>query len=226
MHGLCAHLAELAALEERLTPLDIERNDIVVCPPATLLMDFARLGQGRVQIGAQTCHVSESGPHTGDLSAEMLQDAGARAVIVGHSERRSSHQETNDLVRQQAEAAHRASLMPIICVGENAEQRQSGEAMMVVLDQVRKCRPSTFGVFAIAYEPVWAIGSGQIPTFDEIAEVHAGIFDLVGEGVPILYGGSVKPSNASEIMSLPHVGGVLAGGASLKADDFYRIITS
>jgi triosephosphate isomerase len=208
----------------------------MICPPATLLHEFASAAAGSpIAIGAQDCHAAVSGAHTGDISAEMLADAGASAVIVGHSERRADHGESDAQVRAKAEAVHRAGLTAIICVGETEAQRKAGETLDVVGGQVRGSLPERIGAgnTIIAYEPVWAIGTGLTPTTDDVAEVHGHIRSILdglpqaqGEGVRILYGGSVKPANASELMAVAHVNGALVGGASLKAADFLGIIAA
>ncbi len=204
--------------------------EIVICPPATLLFTLARaLADAGIALGAQDCHTAASGAHTGDLSAAMLADAGCAYVIVGHSERRADHGEDNDLVRAKAEAACAAGLVPIICIGETAEQRDAGRAVEVVGGQLDLSLPdgATPGSVVIAYEPVWAIGTGRTPTTADIAEVHAAIRARLGAraagAARILYGGSVKPDNAQEILALADVDGALVGGASLNADDFWAI---
>jgi triosephosphate isomerase len=211
--------------------------EVMLCPPATLLASFRDVAAGtRIRIGAQDCHTAASGAHTGDLSAEMLKDAGARAVIVGHSERRADHGESDATVQAKAEAAHRAGLVAIVCVGETAVQRDKGQALRVVAAQIKGSLPggSTASNTVIAYEPVWAIGTGRTPTANDIAKVHAHIRKcleaLMGESeaarTRILYGGSVKPSNARELMAVADVDGALVGGASLKAADFFGIVSA
>ena len=175
-----------------------------------------------VLLGGQDCHAQESGAHTGEVSAEMLADAGASHVIVGHSERRADHAESDAVVRAKAEAARRAGLTPIVCVGETREEREAGRAEAVVRGQLEGSLPD--GGFVVAYEPVWAIGTGLTPTTDDIDAMHNAIRDAVGGGMPILYGGSMKPGNASEILAVPEVGGGLIGGASLKAADLLAIV--
>lgn len=233
MNGLRASLAELEALAATLAraPVDAE---VLVCPPATLIARAARLMDGQaIAIGAQDCHARASGAYTGDLSAEMLKDAGAGAVIVGHSERRQFHGETDTDVAAKASAAWRAGLMAIICIGETSAQRDAGTANRICGDQLDASVPegATGANTAIAYEPVWAIGTGRTPSEGDIAAMHAHIRACLvrrfGDGaaaIRILYGGSVKPENAGRIMSLPDVGGALVGGASLKAADFEAII--
>ena len=199
----------------------------VVCPPATLLSEaHRRLASLGVEIGAQDCHVAERGAHTGDLSAGLLAAAGARHVIVGHSERRVAHGEADLRVREKALAAVAAGLSPIICVGDKAAERASGDAVAVVTRQVRAVLDERLEgrAWALAYEPVWAIGSGRAATRDDIIEMHAAIRAAVGGETPILYGGSVTADNAGEILACPEVGGLLIGGASLRPDQFAAIL--
>jgi triosephosphate isomerase len=233
MNGLSADLAELEALRRGLGSLPA--CDVLVCPPASLIARAVSSVQGAVAIGAQDCHEKACGAFTGDISAEMLKDAGAAFVIVGHSERRQCHGETDQQVAAKARAAWRAGLSVIICVGETESQRDAGDAPRVCHDQIAGSVPkeATPGNAAIAYEPVWAIGSGKTPSDDEIAAMHAHIRKCLighlggaGEGMRILYGGSVKPANAKAILALPNVDGALVGGASLKAHDFLGIIAS
>ncbi|MCS6986518.1 MAG: triose-phosphate isomerase [Sphingomonadaceae bacterium] len=219
MNGLKRHLAELEALLAAPAP----PARLVVCPPATLLAAFAERAAGSaVAIGAQDCHPEPAGAFTGDLSAEMLADAGARYVIVGHSERRMGHHETDALVQAKARAAQRAGLAPIVCVGESLAEREAGRTLAVVLAQLAASLPAD-GPRIVAYEPVWAIGSGRTPSPAEIEEVHAAIVARVGPHVPVLYGGSVNPRNAGPILALPSVGGALVGGASLEARSFLAV---
>jgi triosephosphate isomerase len=211
----------------------IPAADVLVCPPATLLTTFAAKARGSVvAVGAQDCHAERSGAFTGDISAEMLKDAGATAVIVGHSERRAGHHESDADVRAKAIAAHRAGLMAIVCVGETRAERDAGRALPVVDAQLAGSLPDGASArnLVVAYEPVWAIGTGLTPTTEDVAEMHGAIrkhvrgrFGSEGEGVRILYGGSVKPSNAAELMAVANVDGALVGGASLKAADFLSI---
>ena len=233
MNGLAADLDEAAALKSALEAQAADCR-VALCPPATLIAQMAwRLKDGAVEIGGQDCHAQAAGAYTGSVSAAMLADAGARLVILGHSERRQGFGETDADVAAKVEAALAAGLEPIICVGETLAQREAGDAVSVVTEQVFGSLPETLAgrAFAVAYEPVWAIGTGLTPTLDQIAEVHAAVraamIVRLGEGgktAPILYGGSVKPSNAAEILAVPDVGGALVGGASLKAQDFLGII--
>jgi len=207
---------------------------VAICPPAPLIHRLSQaLAGSAVLVGAQDCHAEAAGAFTGDISAEMLADAGATLVILGHSERRAAHCEGDDLVARKAVAALRANLEPIVCVGESLAERQAGQAEAVVTGQVRGSLPRELAgaVFSVAYEPVWAIGTGLTPTLPEIEEMHAAIratlremFGPDGDAPPILYGGSVKPGNAAEILYAAEVGGALVGGASLKAADFLGII--
>lgn len=234
MNGLIASEAELAGIIDGYGAALQDKTDVMVCPPATLVSAFAaRARGGAVAIGGQDCHAGVSGAHTGDLSAEMFADAGATAVIVGHSERRADHGESDALVRDKALAAWRAGLTAIVCVGETREEREAGRTLDVVGAQVAGSLPdgAEAAKLVVAYEPVWAIGTGLTPTADDVAEVHAfirqkltGMFGGEGGRIRILYGGSVKPSNAAELMSVANVDGALVGGASLKAGDFLGII--
>jgi triosephosphate isomerase len=232
MNGLKASLGEFEAMLAGSAAASV-KADLLVCPPATLISSFAGQASGAtaLSIGAQDCHPKASGAHTGDLSAEMLADAGARAVIVGHSERRTDHGESDALVREKAEAAWRASLVAIVCIGETQQQRDAGKALAICRGQLDLSLPEGARAdnLVVAYEPVWAIGTGRTPTTDDVAEVHAAIREVLvarfGEGarMRILYGGSVKPSNAKELMAVANVNGALVGGASLKAADFLAI---
>jgi triosephosphate isomerase (TIM) len=237
MNGLRASLAEAVKVKERLSVgAGLARCDVMICPPATLIMVMAEvLKDCCLNVGAQDCHGAATGAFTGDISAEMIADCGARAVILGHSERRAAHGERDLDVAAKARAAHRAGLVAIICVGETAGQRASGLALDVVRRQVLGSMPDTATAenTVIAYEPVWAIGTGLTATPHDVAEVHASVRDtLIGRNVSegaatrILYGGSVKGSNARELMAVPHVNGALVGGASLVAADFLSIIES
>jgi triosephosphate isomerase len=207
--------------------------ELAVCPPATLLAQAAlALKGGKVSLGAQDCHAKDSGAFTGDIAAPMIKDAGAQYVIVGHSERRQYHGETDAVVKAKAEAALKSGLTAIVCVGETRAEREAGKAIEVVSTQVRGSLPpgGAPATVVVAYEPVWAIGTGLTPTPGDVAEVHAAIRKLLGEvygaagaKLRILYGGSVKPSNAKELLGLANVDGALVGGASLKAVDFMAI---
>ncbi len=229
MNGLLASAGELQKImagAEKLASVDI-----MVFPPATLLAGFAAAARGsRVAIGAQDCHALAAGAFTGDISAEMLKDAGAQAVIVGHSERRHYHGETDAMVRDKALAARRAGLMAIVCIGETQAERDAGHARAVLRTQLDGSLPDGTADFAVAYEPIWAIGSGLTPTPRDIADMHGFIRQFLssryGEAAQptrILYGGSVKPSNAAELLTVDNVDGALIGGASLKAEEFLAI---
>jgi len=211
------------------------RADMLICPPAPYLETAKRLLDGLpVALGAQDCHAKPAGAYTGDISAAMLADLGCQYVIVGHSERRTNHGESNAQVRAKAMAAHAAGLIPIICIGETEAERDSGQALAVTAAQLRESFPENVdGKGAVvAYEPVWAIGSGRVPSLDDVEGVHRHIrnqlLEFVSNGamVPILYGGSVKPENAADLLGVPEVGGALIGGASLKAADFLAIAAS
>ena len=231
MNGLRSALRELVEIARGAAR--IPRADIMVCPPATLIAEFAAAARDTpVRIGAQDCHCKPAGAFTGDLSAEMLKDAGASAVIVGHSERRIHHKETDAKVRAKALAARRAGLLAIVCVGETRTQREGGSALAVVGAQLDGSLPDGTDADAVivAYEPVWAIGSGLTPTPSDIAEMHGFIrrrlssrFGQAMEQARVLYGGSVKASNAGELMSISDVDGALVGGASLNAREFLAI---
>ncbi len=237
MHGLSATAVALAAgVRDGAGAVDC---DLLVCPPFLHLAAVAAiLKGGPVAVGGQDCHRAPEGAHTGDISAPMLRDAGAAFVILGHSERRQNHGEIDEMVREKTEAALRVGLTPIVCVGETDEQRQSGQETELVGWQLAGSLPQGFaseGVAkgvgcAVAYEPCWAIGTGKTPTVEEVAAMHAFIreelvrqFGATGNGIRILYGGSVKPGNARELLAVPHVGGALVGGASLNAEDFLAI---
>jgi triosephosphate isomerase len=232
MNGLKSSHAEFDAMLAGAGAL-AAKADLLVCPPATLIAAFAEKARGsRLAVGAQDCHPKASGAHTGDLAAEMLADAGASAIIVGHSERRADHGESDALVRQKAQAAWRAGLVAIVCIGETREQRDAGQALEVCGGQLKGSLPdgATAANLVVAYEPVWAIGTGLTPTSQDVEQVHAFIRGVLtvrfnGEGakIRILYGGSVKPSNAAELMAVANVNGALVGGASLKAADFLAI---
>lgn len=226
MNGMSAALEEVDRLCVMLRSGAPKSCEILICPPATILAAMAsRAAKCGLAVGGQDCHPKASGAHTGDISAEMLKDAGASYVIVGHSERRADHRETDALVKAKAEAALRAGLTPIICVGETQAQRRAGEEEAVVGAQLRGSLPEGDNI-VIAYEPVWAIGTGLTPTEADIAAMHAFIRREAGSRLRILYGGSVKPSNAKAILAIPNVNGALVGGASLRAADFYAIISA
>lgn len=238
MNGLKSSKSEFDAMVAGAGSV-IAKADLLVCPPATLLASFAEnthgslpANQKTLALGAQDCHPEPSGAHTGDISAEMLADAGASFVIVGHSERRADHGETDALVRQKAKAAWRAGLTAIVCIGETRMQRDAGQTLDICGGQLHGSLPdgATAVNLVVAYEPVWAIGTGLTPTAEDVKQVHQFIRDNLitrfkGEGakIRILYGGSVKPSNAAELMAVPNVNGALVGGASLKAADFLAI---
>jgi triosephosphate isomerase len=234
MHGLTAQLGEIDAIAASVTaqsPL----SDVLICTPSTLIARAVQVASGRIGIGGQDCHSAIAGAFTGDISAEMLKDAGASSVIVGHSERRQHHGETDLVVAAKATAAWRAGLQVIICIGETQSQRRDGNALSVCADQIAGSMPEgvTSSAIAVAYEPLWAIGTGHVPAAEQIVQMHAHIRQCLevrlgaqGREVRILYGGSVKASNAREILALPDVGGALIGGASLKASDFEDIISA
>ena len=228
MNGTRASLSEIQAIAEAAQESPCTT---ILCPPAHLLHRAARLA-GPLAIGGQNCHHAPSGAFTGDISAAQLADCGASYVILGHSERREGYGESDSLVRAKAQAALQSGLTPIICLGESQEQRAAGRALEVVLAQLSGSLPDDAQVI-IAYEPIWAIGTGLVPTVAEITEVHDAlraqlhaIFGAAGQEISILYGGSVKPSNAQEIFAITHVNGALVGGASLKAEDFLPIMRS
>lgn len=233
MNGTKASLAEVSAL---LAAHPAPVCEMLLCPPATLIDRMAETAKGTtLLVGAQDSHAKPQGAHTGGLSVAMLKDAGATHVIVGHSERRTDHGETDDLVRAKAQAVVDAGLIAIVCIGETEAERDAGQTLAVIGTQLDGSIPlgATATNVVVAYEPVWAIGTGRTPTLSEIAEVHSflrgRLRGLVGEeaaGVRILYGGSVKPSNATDIFAVPHVDGALVGGASLKAADFGAIVAA
>src|ERR1700735_685729 len=236
MNGLRSSMAEFEAMLAGASKV-ADKADLLVCPPATLTAAFADKARGSkaLAIGGQDCHPKASGAHTGDISAEMLADAGASAVIVGHSERRADHGESDALVRQKAEAAWRAGLTAIVCVGETQHQRDAGQTLEICRGQLAGSLPDAAraGNLVVAYEPVWAIGTGLTPTVGDVEQIHSFIrgvltvrFNDEGKRIRILYGGSVKPSNAAELMAVANVNGALIGGASLKASDFLAIAGS
>ena len=236
MHGVSADLAEVRAIAEASRGQAV---DVALCVPAILIERAVRAVPG-FAIGGQDVHFATKGAHTGCISAEMLVDAGASLTIVGHSERRDAQRESSEEVKAKAEAALASGLSVILCVGESLEQRESGQAIATVAEQLDASLPhgdaAAAGVpdrLAIAYEPIWAIGTGKVPTTAEIGEMHAALrqrlvagYGAAGERVRILYGGSVKASNAAEIFGVPDVDGALVGGASLKADDFLPIVAA
>ena len=236
MNGLKASLNEISAMGTGFDAGLQSKIDMMICTPATLVLTAAHtaLGSG-ILIGGEDCHANASGAHTGDISAEMLKDAGATAVIVGHSERRTDHGESNAAVKAKADAGLRAGLLTIVCIGETEAQRKSGETLAVLKDQLDGSMPDGSKALevVVAYEPVWAIGTGLVPSADDVKEAHAFIRENLkarfGEecaNMRLLYGGSVKPSNAAELMGIANVDGALVGGASLKADDFLGICTA
>ncbi|WP_299791733.1 triose-phosphate isomerase [uncultured Marivita sp.] len=229
MNGALAALSELDALQEAASG-DAE---VLICPPATLIASAAAKS-GKVAIGGQDCHAAASGAHTGDISAPMLREAGATYVILGHSERRADHGETDAVVAAKTQAAWDARLIAIVCVGETLDDRERGKTLDVIGAQLAGSLPDdvTGANTVVAYEPVWAIGTGKVPTTDQIAEVHNFIRatliqrfgNEIASAVRLLYGGSVKASNATQIFAVPDVDGALVGGASLKASDFAPIV--
>jgi len=230
MNGVKASLSEIEALVSAFTAPP--NCDVLICPPATLISPMAAVSMG-ISIGGQDCHANATGAHTGDISAEQLADAGASAVLVGHSERRADHGESDADVQAKAEAAWRAGLMAVICVGETEAERDAGKALEIVGGQMAGSIPAgaNGANTVVAYEPVWAIGTGKVPTLADIAEMHdfmraelAKSHPAAAEDFRLLYGGSVKPSNAAEIFAVSNVDGGLVGGASLKAADFGGII--
>ena len=234
MNGNAAALGEIGTVAQALTGGLAARADVMIAPPATLVSAAASVAKGTpLHLGAQDCHAKTSGAHTGDISAEMLVEAGASMIIVGHSERRADHHETDADVRAKAEAVIRAGALAIICVGETEAQRLAGEAVSVVTAQLDGSIPegAKATTVCIAYEPVWAIGTGRTPTAADVEEIHGAMranlvarFGNEGQAMRLLYGGSVKPSNAAELMAVANVDGALVGGASLKAVDFLGTI--
>ena len=234
MNGTTASLAEVdALLASHVNP----KCEILLCPPATLVAAMAaRVGDGALHTGGQDCHADASGAHTGDISADMLVDAGASHVLVGHSERRQDHAESDADVCNKAKAAIAAGLVTVVCCGESDDQRVAGNTLDIIAGQLAGSIPDdvTGETLVVAYEPIWAIGTGKVPTLDQIGEVHdfirARLADRfgadIGNSISLLYGGSVKPSNADDIFAVSNVDGALVGGASLKAADFSGIITA
>ena len=229
MNGTRASLSELEAINAALNDTD---PAVVICPPASLLIPACDMG-GTIGIGAQDCHMVSSGAHTGDISASQIADTGATYVIIGHSERRTDYGETSDMIKAKAQAAHKAGLIAIVCIGETLAEREAGETLNVLGQQMSESIPvgATSQNTVIAYEPVWAIGTGLVPTLDQIDEAHrfmrAELLTALGadvQNISLLYGGSVKGSNADDIFFVPDVDGALVGGASLNAHDFVPII--
>ncbi|MGA2043952.1 MAG: triose-phosphate isomerase [Roseiarcus sp.] len=233
MHGFRASLAEIAAMRRAVEAGAAGAAEVLVCPPSTLIVSAAALlAGGPVLLGAQNCHPGVTGAYTGDISAPMLADAGATHVIVGHSERRGGYGESDAMARAKAQAAIEAGLTAIVCVGETKGERETGAEVEVVCRQLHGSLPpgATGANLVVAYEPVWAIGAGVTPTTGQVAAMHAAaraelvaLYGAEAARIRILYGGSVKPSNARELLGLANVDGALVGGASLKADDFIGI---
>lgn len=231
MHGITRNIKEVRKMNTALAKKSKSiKCDVMICPPATLLHRLAQTPKSRIIFGGQDCHTAEQGAHTGDISASMIKDAGGKAVILGHSERRTDHNETSKQVCAKAITAHEAGLHTIICVGESLKERKAGKTLTIIRQQLRGSLPDdcTAHNTTIAYEPIWAIGTGLTPTLDEVAAVHKSIRAALTKrdtaSMRILYGGSVKPSNARELLSVPNVNGALVGGASLTATDFLKII--
>lgn len=234
MNGVRSNVRELKRIAEACKKAPKPRSDVLICPPFQVLWPYKEVVKGSpLRLGAQDCHTGVSGAHTGDISAEMLADIGATAVIVGHSERRTDHGETSSLVRSKAEAVHAAGLIAIICLGETEKEQDAGQTIRVISKQLKDSVPngSTAKNTVIAYEPVWAIGTGRTPTSNDIKKAHKALrtrlekrFGVDGGKFRLLYGGSVKPGNAEEILALDNVNGALVGGASLKSSDFLPII--
>ena len=236
MNGLRADLAELDKIADGVGPSRAKGPECLICPPATILAAAkASVGDKPLALGAQDCHTAEKGAHTGDISVAMLTDAGAAYIVVGHSERRADHGETDAIVKAKSEAVLAGGAIPIICIGETLGEREAGDTLRVIATQMAGSVPDTdpAGNIVIAYEPVWAIGTGLTPTSEQIAEVHGAIrghlrdrFGAGAEDVRILYGGSLNPKNADEILAIADVDGGLIGGASLKAESYLSIVTS
>lgn len=232
MNGLQAALDNIVVVADRLAATPPRECAVLICPPATLVADAARRAGESLDIGAQDCHPAAKGAHTGDISAQMIADAGARYVIVGHSERRADHGETDGEVRAKAQAAIDAGLTPIVCVGETLAEREADETLEIVGAQLRGSVPVGESAVVVAYEPVWAIGTGLTPTAEQIAQTHTAIRAILSEmrrdaaSVKILYGGSMKPDNAAEILAIANVDGGLIGGASLDPQSFLKIVAA
>lgn len=232
MHGTGPQLGEIAAIAAGVRAMG-PTADILICPPSTLIARAVQAAAGAIAIGGQDCASEVSGAFTGDVSAEMLKDAGAAWVIVGHSERRQHHGETDAMVAEKAKAAWRAGLLAVICIGETEAQRRTGNALTVCADQIAGSVPDGITAYgnAIGYEPLWAIGTGHTPSLEEIGQMHSHIRECLvahwgsrGREVRILYGGSVNATNAHAVLAVREVGGALVGGASLKATDFDAIV--
>ncbi len=223
MHGHAEWINKPAEFD-KLYPYNERQNlEILICPPFTLISEMRDITrQNNISLGAQNCHEEARGAYTGEISPEMLAHAGAQYVILGHSERRAMGESNADIMRK-AKAARRPSLIPIICVGESLEIRELGEATEFVLEQIKNSVPEHIGDYVLAYEPIWAIGTGRVPQIEDIEQMHGRIRELVGPDVRVLYGGSVKPANAEEILSVENVDGVLIGGASLEMDSLMAI---
>ncbi|HFB2048906.1 MAG TPA: Triosephosphate isomerase [Hyphomicrobiaceae bacterium MAG_BT-2024] len=232
MNGLGSTFVEVSKLSDALDQIDI-KNDVLLCPPATLLAGLSqKFSSSKLAFGGQDCHSQASGPYTGDISAEMLRDAGATCVILGHSERRIRYNESSSAIKKKAAAAHRAGLNSIICVGETLDERQKGLAIKTIDSQLTASLPSGCNAnnVTVAYEPVWAIGTGLTPSVHDVGGMHTHIRDTLskkfknGEKFRLIYGGSVKPENVSWLAGADNVDGVLVGGASIRAKDFLEII--
>ncbi len=233
MNGLTDAMVELEAMRDAMKPGNLPKHDLLVCVPFTLLAQAGEMAsRSSFNVGAQDCHKNINGAHTGDISVEMIADCGAQAVIVGHSERRTDHNESNEEVREKAVAALKWGHMAIVCIGESEAQRKSGETLAVLKEQMDNSIPDSpeNGEVVVAYEPIWAIGTGLTPTAGDVEEAHKFMreelvarFGDAGSKVRLLYGGSVKPANAVELMGIENVDGALVGGASLKAADFLGI---
>jgi len=233
MNGLESALDTIVIVGDRLAATPPGNASVLICPPATLIAGAARRAGDVLMIGGQDCHAEAEGAHTGDVSARMLADAGARYVIVGHSERRADHGESSQMVRAKADAANAAGLIPIICIGETLAEREANRTLDIVGAQIEHSLPHPGPEIVIAYEPVWAIGTGLTPTSAQIAEVHGFIRDTLTDSwgaeapsIKILYGGSMKPGNAGEILAVANVDGGLIGGASLEAESFLSIVSA